>query len=78
MLTDNCTLRDIILWNRIGIISTRLAERLDVAPERAFHIFYESDTCERLHDEATGLYLYGDLYIVDEVMRELQEKQGSV
>lgn len=76
MLSDNCTLRDMILWNRIGVICARLAERLDIAPERAFHIFYESHTCERLHNEASGLYLMGDLYVVDEVMRELQDQQG--
>lgn len=41
----------------------------------AFDIFYESDTCQRFHDPATGLYLFGDLYVVDEVMRE--EKPAS-
>lgn len=43
---------------------------------RAFDVFYESDTCRRFHDPDTGLYLYGDLYVVDEVIRELQDKQG--
>jgi hypothetical protein len=32
--------------------------------------------CRRFHDPDTGLYLYGDLYVVDEVIRELQDKQG--
>lgn len=68
-------LRDTLFWTKIGRICARLAEHLDIAPERAFHIFYESHTCERLHDEATGLYLMSDLYIVDEVIRELQDKQ---
>ena len=53
-----------------------LAKRLNIEPERAFDIFYESDTCEHLHDETSGLYLMGDLYLVDEVMIELQRKQG--
>lgn len=44
--------------------------------KRLIDIFYESDTCERFHNPDTGLYLYGDLYIVDEVMHELQDKQG--
>jgi len=30
----------------------------------------ESKTCEDLHDKSTGLYLYGDLYVADEFMRE--------
>lgn len=75
-MTDDITVRDIILWNRIGRISVLLAERLNIEPERAFDIFYESDTCEHLHDETSGLYLMGDLYLVDEVMIELQRKQG--
>lgn len=69
-------LRDTVFWTKIGRIVVRLSERLDVSPEEAFDIFYESDTCERFHNPDTGLYLYGDLYIVDEVMRELQDKQG--
>lgn len=69
-------LRDTQLWTKIGRISVRLAERHDISPERAFDVFYESDTCERLHDERSGLYLMGDLYVVDEVVRELEEKQG--
>lgn len=67
--------KDIIQWQRIGCIVVRLSERLSVSPAKAFDIFYESDTCCRFHDSTTGLYLFGDLYIVDEVMRELQDKQ---
>ena len=69
-------LRDTVFWTKIGRIIVRLSERLNVSPEEAFDIFYESDTCQRFHNPDTGLYLYGDLYIVDEVMRELQDKQG--
>lgn len=76
MLTDESIIKDIIQWQRIGCIAVRLSERLNVSPEDAFDIFYESDTCRHFHDPATGLYLFGDLYVVDEVMRELQEKQG--
>ena len=56
--------------NRIGAISVELAKRLDIAPERALQLFYESQTCADLHDKSTGLYLYGDLYVADEFMRE--------
>lgn len=72
---DGTTLRDIILWNRIGRISVLLARRLDVSPERAFDIFYETDTCQHLHEERYGLHLMSDLYVVDEIMLELQRKQ---
>ena len=66
-------LSDILMWNKIGRIVTLLAERLDVSGERALDIFYTSKTNERLHDPSTVLYTFGDLYIVDEVIRELQK-----
>ena len=67
-------LSDMLMWNKIGRIVTLLAERLDVSGERALDIFYPSRTNERLHDEGTGLYLMSDLYLVDEVILELQGK----
>ena len=65
-------LSDLLMWNKIGRIVTLLAERLDVTSERALDIFYTSKTNERLHDEKTGLYLMSDLYLVDELILELQ------
>lgn len=65
-------LSDLLMWNKIGRIVTLLAERLDVTSERALDIFYTSKTNERLHDEKTGLYLMSDLYIVDDIILELQ------
>ena len=63
-------IQEIIMSNRIGAISIELAKRLNIAPEKALQLFYESQTCADLHDKSTGLYLYGDLYIADEFMRE--------
>lgn len=65
-------LSDLLMWNKIGRIVTLLAKRLDVSDERALDIFYTSRTNERLHDENTGLYLMSDLYLVDELILELQ------
>ena len=65
-------LSDILLWNKIGRIVTLLARRLDINEEEAFDIFYTSKTNERLHDPYTLLYTFGDLYIVDEIVREIQ------
>ena len=62
--------QEIILSNRIGAISMDLAQRLGIEPLRALVLFYGSRTCRDLHNKATGLYLYGDRYIADEVMRE--------
>lgn len=63
-------IQEIIMSNRIGSISMELAKRLGIEPVKALQLFYESKTCEDLHDKSTGLYLYGDLYIADEYMRE--------
>jgi len=64
--------RDIIRWQRIGCIVVKISETLDVPLKAALDLFYNSKTCRRFHDESTGLYLYGDLYIVDELIREYQ------
>ncbi|MBO7465690.1 MAG: hypothetical protein J6T56_07575 [Bacteroidales bacterium] len=63
-------IQEIILSNRIGAIAVELARRLNIAPIKALQLFYESRTCSDLHDKATGLYLYGDLYVADEFMIE--------
>ena len=67
--------QEIILSNRIGAISMALAKRLDIEPVKALELFYESQTCADLHDKSTGLYLYSDLYIADEFIREKQYRQ---
>ena len=62
-------IQEIIMSYRIGAISLELAKRLNIAPEKALQLFYESQTCADLHDKSTGLY--GDLYVADELMREM-------
>ena len=62
--------RQILLWQQIGCIVVAIAEKLQVSYKKALDIFYASDTCRRLHDERTGLYLLSDLYLADEVIRE--------
>lgn len=66
----NKTVLDIIRWGRIGSISCRLAERLNTTPLEALKKFYRSEACRRFHDRGTGLYLFSDLYIVDEYLIE--------
>ena len=51
-----------------------LAKLLDIASEKALQLFYESQTCADLHDKTTDLYLYDDLYVADEFMREKGEE----
>lgn len=68
--TKSPVVQEIILCNRIGAIAVELAKRLNIEPVRALKLFYESKTCADLHDKSTGLYLYGDLYVADEFIRE--------
>lgn len=63
-----------LLSIKIAAIVDLLSDKLQIAPERALHLFYTSDTCRHLHDQETALYLMSDLYIVDEIIRELQEQ----
>ena len=63
-------IQETILSNRIGIISAELSKRLRISPSDALQLF----SCADLHDKETGLYLYGDLYIADEFIREYQDK----
>lgn len=68
-------LSDILMWNKIGRIVTLLAERLDITSERALDIFYTSATNTRLHNPSTLLYTFSDRYIVDDIIRELQNNK---
>ena len=61
----------ILLGGRIGIIANAIAGKLDIDSVRAL----ESETCKHLHDKTTGLYLFGDLYIAEEFLQELQKRQ---
>ena len=67
--------QEIIMSNRIGAIAVTLSEKLDIDNIKALKLFYESKTCARLHDKSTGLYLYSDLYIVDDFLIEIQNKK---
>lgn len=69
-------LSDELMTMKVTDIVILLAQRLEVNPERAMNLFFTSETCTNLHNPATELYLMGDRYIVDEVVRELQKKQG--
>lgn len=68
-------MQEILMSNRIGAIAMILSKRLDIEPLRALKAFYESQTCANLHDKSTGLYLYGDPYVADEFMLEMQNQQ---
>lgn len=65
-------LNDLNLWNKIGRIVFSLSKALDIELSRAFDLFYSSRTCQLLHEENSGLYLYSDAYILEDLMTELR------
>ncbi len=65
-------LSNILMWNKIGRIIMLLSKRLDINPKRALDIFYLSEINKRLHDPSTLLYTFGDRYIVDDILLEIQ------
>ena len=63
--------RNIIRWQRIGCIVVKISETLDVSLKEALDMFYRSETCRRFHDEETGLYLQGNLYVLNDFLTEI-------
>ena len=70
-------IRRIILHSRIGCIVAKMSELFRISLTEALDVFYRSETCRRFHDEKTELYLYGDLYIIDELEIELLGAKGD-
>lgn len=50
----------------------QLAEVLDISPARALCLFYSTDTCRMMHDEAYGIHYQSDTYLVNDVLQELR------
>lgn len=67
-------MRDQVFWRKTARIIAILADRLNVTQERAMDLVYNSDTYALLTNPESGLQLMSDLYIVEDLMRELQEK----
>jgi hypothetical protein len=68
--------QEIILCNQIAGIAMLLSKRLRITPSEALQRFYESQTCADLHNHATGLYLYSNLYLTDEYCMEVQNNNA--
>lgn len=63
--------RNIIRWQRIGCIVVKISETLNVSLKEALDLFYKSDTCRRFHNEETGLYLQGNIYVLNDFLAEI-------
>lgn len=67
---------DIVMQGKYYGIVQQLANRLHISDMQALGIFYNSDSYQRIVHRLGDLYLMSDAYIVDELMRELQKRQG--
>ena len=63
--------RNIIRWQRIGCIVVKISETMNISLKEALDLFYRSETCRRFHDEETGLYLQGNLYVLNDFLAEI-------
>ena len=73
MTQGNLRLGRIVLRSaRIGLIICEIAKRLGISTSEALRRFYQSATCRDFHDRSTGMYLQGDLYVVEEFMSEIR------
>ena len=63
--------RNIIRWQRFGCIVVKISEALGISLKEALDMFYRSETCRRFHDEETGLYLQGNLYVLNDFLAEI-------
>ncbi|MGM9763049.1 MAG: DUF3791 domain-containing protein [Candidatus Cryptobacteroides sp.] len=68
-------MRDSVLWRKESRIIMRLADSLQIAPERALDLFYSSNVYRQLSSPKYGLHLMSDDYILDELIAELRELQ---
>lgn len=65
-------LSDMLMWNKIGRVVTRLSEHLGIDTVHALDLFYRSQVCKDLHNPETELYMRGDAYILNELIGELE------
>lgn len=66
---------DVAMQGKYFGIVEKLAARLHIPSDKSLDIFYNSNTYQRLTQRIGDLYLMSDSYIVDEVIRELQNLQ---
>ena len=69
------TVRNIIRWQRIGCIVVKISETLNVSLKEALDLFYRSETCRRFHDDESGLYLQGNLYVLNDFLAEISKPE---
>lgn len=57
---------DVLVWNKYTRVVMQLAERLNISPEKALHLFYNSKVYALLLNKQYPLITLSDAYITDE------------
>lgn len=70
-------MRDSVLWRKQSRIVMLLAKKKNITPEQALDIYYSSRTAQLLSDPNTGLQLMSDQYVLEDLLKELEEGDVS-
>ena len=70
-------MRDSVLWRKQSRIVMLLAKEKNITPEQALDIYYSSRTAKLLSDPNTGLQLMSDQYVLEDLLKELEEGDVS-
>ena len=68
---------DSVLWRKQSRIVMLLAKEKNITPEQALDIYYSSRTAQLLSDPNTGLQLMSDQYVLEDLLKELEEREVS-
>ena len=70
-------MRDSVLWRKQSRIVMLLAKEKNITPEQALDFYYSSRTAQLLSDPNTGLQLMSDQYVLEDLLKELEEREVS-
>lgn len=66
-------MRNSVLWRKQSRIIMLLAEKLNISPERALDLYYNSQVYQHMSDSKYGLQLMSDDYIIEDLINELRD-----
>ena len=65
-------MRDSVLWRKETNIVMLLSQRLNITPERALDVYFHTRVNKYMSSSEYGFQQMSDLYIVDDIINELQ------
>lgn len=70
------TMLEFTFRRKIARVIKQLAETLCISFPSAVSLFYSTDTCRKIHNPKFQIHYMSDTYLVNDIIRELQNKQG--